>query len=221
MKIAIPFVAFFREAGTWPVAEQRRVCEAWAKQHGFKITSVYDATEIAGSRDQLVDHVRSHEGVIVAALWLIAEPGKGALKPTADQTRALGHLEQRARIVVEASTGITSMDKGWPDRKAEAIHYIAVGKRRISPRPKRVVKKPSKRAAPGTADRWRDPANAAMLAKWQTHWTSRKFATAEDAYNALPNYVRDQVGSLRQMSEIFGPRHMGDKRAGGRPRKQK
>lgn len=220
MKKPTKFTAFVRPAGSYTADEQREIIAAWLKANGCTLETEYDAGEFAGARDEWVTRTRKTEGAIIAALWLIGEPRGNIGRPTTDFIRALSKIEHAAALVVEAETGIASTSKQWADRKAEAQDFIAAGKRRLSKRQQRVMAAArAKKAVPGGLERWRDPANKRRYDKWHAHWTSRKFKSGAEAYNAIPEDVRDDIGGLRMMYKIFGPRHLGDVRVGGRPPK--
>lgn len=217
------FVPFYRAAGQLSLADQRELVRAVIKREGGKPVHVeYDASTLVGARDEWVKNMRKTEVAIVWALWQVAEPGKSSVRPVTDQTQAVEALQAASFAVIEATTGITSLDgEKWRARKAECIDYIAAGKRRHAPRTQVEVKKARKRAAPGTVARWLDPANKVIFDRWDTHWKSMKYKTTVDAWNALPQKIRNELGTMRTAAEIFKSRHAGDPRKGGRPRKTK
>lgn len=70
---------------------------------------------------------------------------------------------------------------------------------------------------PSAPDRWKTPEYSSRLKALRTHWLSREFSSGVEAYNALPDDIRRDVGSIRMLYKICGPRggH------GGRPPKVK
>lgn len=218
MKLPTHYVTFVRAAGSYTADKQRDEINAWLKQHGGKVETEYDAAELPGAVDEWATRTAKTEGAIVAALWLLPEGKASGTRPVVQMTRILGEVSRRAMLVVEASTGMTSRHAKWPERCAEAVDYLSRGKRKLSTaQAKAMAKRALEKSPPGAVERWHDRANASRLKALRTHWLSREFSSGVEAYNALPDDIRRDVGSIRMLYKICGPRggH------GGRPPKVK
>lgn len=204
--------AYLRAIEGLPLDRQRALCSAVAN------ATFYEGDE----RDGWLRALRRDEAALVARLEVIAAPKAiGGKRPLVDFTATLSVLLHKARVVVDAETGITSDDgRKWSDLVEWTAQRIATGSRRL-PR-KRAKSMAAKRwgaAEPGLVERWRSPAKKADRERWASVWRDPAYANAEAAANAVD--VAELRGRETACRRVFGPRRPGDPRAGGRPRKRK
>lgn len=175
----------------------------------------YEARE----RDHWVRSLRRDEMALVARLEVIAETRGKVKRPLVDFTAALSDLVQRARVVVDGETGITSADgRKWRDLVEMTARRLATGSRRLpKAAARRMAAKRWARAEPGVVRLWQSTSKAAERAKWAQHYRDPAFPSARAAFEAMPEEIRRAIGSLKTAERIFGRRRPGDPSAGGRP----
>lgn len=77
------------------------------------------------------------------------------------------------------------------------------------------------KAEPGVVDLWRSPAMDAERKRWGSHWRDPVYPNAQAAFDAFPEELQQQFGSVTTARRIFKHRRPGDPSAGGRPPKTK
>lgn len=208
--------AFLRPVRFLTAERQREMLEPLI---GDTSAVFYEAKE----RDHWVRSLRSDEMALVARLEVIAETRDKVRRPLVDFTAALADIIQRAHVVVEAETGITSHDgKRWRDLVELTARRLATGSRRLpKAEARRMATKRWARAEPGVVRRWLSHSKAAARAKWAQHYRDPIYPSARAAFEAMPEEIRAEIGSLKTAERIFGRRRPGDPSAGGRPPKRR
>lgn len=206
--------AYLRAIEGLPIERQRELCAAIAG------ATYYEGDE----RDAWVRALRRDEMALVARLEVIAQPKTiGSRRPLVDFTATLADLLRKARVVVDAETGITSEDgRRWRDLVEWTAHRIATGKRRL---PRKMAKTMAQKrwaaAEPGVVERWKSPAKTKDRERWGQHYRDPSFSSARVAFEAMPEEIRAEIGSLKTAERIFGRRRPGDPSAGGRRPKRR
>ena len=214
---------FYRPLKGLSIAQQRRLCEDAAERLGLTIATALDTETIEDAREEWIKHLgrRRKEVGMVAKLEVIAETRDTVKRPTADFADAILAAVQTADFVVEAASGITSRDgRAWRELVKHAGATVASGRllaKRVAA--DRATKRWAK-ALPGTVERWRDKRMAAERERWSQHWRDPAYSSARAAFNAFPDALQQEFGSVSTARRIFDERKPGDKSAGGRPRKQ-
>lgn len=217
-RLPLNCTAFYRALRGYTVADQRKVVHAWAAKHGATIVAEYVAGEHGDDWREWQRRTRETEGAIVADLWAIAEPRSERVRPMASYTIALTALLSGCAGVIEARTGITSRDgERWREAIQAGANKVAAGREMPRARAQRMARKRWAKAPAGVVEHWGSPNMAKERERWAQHWRDTKFASAEAAFNALPDEMQQEFGSTRTAYRVFGPRHGGAK--GGRPRK--
>lgn len=206
--------AYLRAIEGLTLDRQRALCSAVA-------TAIfYEGDE----RDGWLRALRRDEVALVARLEVIAAPKAiGGKRPLVDFTATLSVLLHKARVVVDAETGITSNDgRKWSDLVEWTAQRIATGSRRLPrTRAKSMAAKRWGAAEPGMRSRWRSPAMRTEFERWGQHWRDPKYNSAEAAFAALPEDMQREFRNVTMMRRIFEHRRPGDPSAGGRKPKRR
>lgn len=72
----------------------------------------------------------------------------------------------------------------------------------------------------GVVDKWHSAAMRKELARWQQHWRDPIYSSADAAFEAFPDEIKDEFGSMTTARRVFGRRRPHDPTAGGRPPKK-
>lgn len=177
----------------------------------------------AHERDYWVRSLRRDEMALVARLEVIAETRGTVKRPLVDFAATLADIVQRAGVVVDGETGITSADgRRWRDLVEVTARRLATGSRRLpKAKARRMAAVRWARAEQGVVRRWLSPSKAAARAKWAQHYRDPIYPSARAAFEAMPEEIRAELGSLKTAERIFGRRRPGDPSAGGRPAKRR
>lgn len=217
-RIPTTCTAFYRPMRGYTVADQRKVVHAWASKHGVKIVAEYEAGEHGDDLNEWRRTTRANEGAVVADLWSIAEPRSEKVRPLASYSATIAALTASCAGVIEARTGITSRDgEKWREAVQNGANKVASGREMPRARAQRMARKRWAKAPAGVVEHWGSPNMKGERDRWAQHWRDTKFASAEAAFDALPEEMQQEFGSTRTAYRVFGPRHGGAK--GGRPRK--
>lgn len=216
------YSAFVRGLRGHSVEHQRKLIAAYVQQRGGRIVSEYTAGASGSDRDEWIKRVRSDEAAIVAGLFVIAEPAAKGRRPTADFARAMVSVISRAGVVICAHSGVSSTDgEAWEALIERDGVKVAVGRQLSRKRAQAMHRKSRERASPAVIAEWSAPNMRAELARWSQWWRDPQFPSALAAYEAMPDDVRERIGSLTTARRLFGRRRPGDPKAGGRPLKIK
>lgn len=212
------FTIFLRGLRGHPVERQRELIEREIKRRGATVMAEYIAGEAGDDRDEWIKRTRSNEGAMVAGLYVIPEMAAKGKRPSADLTAALVDLIQRCALVVDAETGISSKDgKRWRELVERSAVKTASGRALSRKRAQKMARKKWEVTGPGAVARWAAPNMRKELARWQQHWRDPIYSSAEAAFAALPDDIRDEFGSITTARRVFGRRKPNDPTAGGRP----
>lgn len=69
-------------------------------------------------------------------------------------------------------------------------------------------------------DKWHAPNMRKELSRWQQHWRDPIYSSAEAAFEAFPDEIKAEFGSMTTARRVFGRRRPHDPTAGGRPPKK-
>ncbi|MDX2289697.1 MAG: hypothetical protein NW217_12850 [Hyphomicrobiaceae bacterium] len=157
---------------------------------------------------------------VPSLLVLTTPPGqRDGTKPSAELAAIISAALGRGAVIVEAVTGRTSRDKcEWAERVQQAVAHASQGERPLAVRKHQTRQATAARVAAGVTARWLALKGSAEYEQARAIWTSAAYETWEQARAALPD---DELRRLSRPSlyAIFDARRPGDKRAGGRPRK--
>lgn len=226
------FTAFYRPLSGHSAQHQRKLVHAYVQQRGGRLVSEYTADIKSGNgqRDEWITRARADEVAVVAGLYVIPEGAAKGRRPSADYASALTRLQQRAGLIVDVTTGVTSADgDAWAD--LVHLHATKVSGGRILTRDvaRRMNAKARKARGPSISVQWLAPNMARERERWSKWWRDPQFPSARHAYDAMLAAMTvlpedDQlppVGGLSTAIKIFGRRRPGDVSAGGRPPKMK
>lgn len=214
---------YLRAAKGYSLERQRADCEAAIAALDLPHV-VYAQGGLGGGlddRERWITALRSDEIAVVPRLDLIARPKvESGRRPLVDFTVALATIRERSAYLLEACTGVTSDDgKRWLARVEASANLIAHGRTLRSATAKKMAAKSAKvRRKASIVRQWRLPDRASDLLRWQQHWRDPAYSNAEEAWDALPDDVRADLGSIGTARRVLGRRLPG-KRNIGRPRK--
>lgn len=227
MRAVENYTVFYRALRGHSIDHQRKMVEAIVARLGGRIIAEYTAGEMGEDRDEWIRRTRATEGAIVAGLYVIPEPamkasrGVKGRRPSADYAAALMALVQGCAVIVDAESGLTSKD-GAKWRALVELHAgkTAAGRQMTKARARKMAAKRWEGVPPKATDRWSAPNMRRERERWAQHWRDPKYRTGQDAFDALPVEMRDEIRTPRRMYDIFGPRNPSGSK-GGRPRKPK
>lgn len=141
-------------------------------------------------------------------------------RATTDVAAVIAEILGLGAVIVEGSTGVTSLDGiAWRERVEWLMRKAGTG-RMTRTRAKRIgAKGGAVLRARAVATRWKSPAMRAERERWASVWRDPIYSSAEAAAEAID--VDDLRGRVTMCRRVFGPRRPGDPRAGGRPRRKK
>lgn len=171
-----------------------------------------------GERDEWIKRTRPTEGAMVAGLFVIPEAARKGLRPSADYATAMQRIVRQAAIVVDAATGVTSDDGDkWDDAVRSAAHSTAAGRNLTKRQAKQMRAKQIATQGPSVTTRWASPAMKSEFKRWQQHWRDQAFRNDTEAFEAMPDAIRQELKSTVTARRVFGRRRPYDPSAGGRP----
>lgn len=212
------FTVFIRALRGHPVEHQRKLIEREIKRRGASVMAEYIAGESGDDRDEWIRQTRATEGAMVAGLYVIPEMATKGKRPSADLTAALIDLALRCALIVDAEHGISSADgKRWRELVEKSAVKTAAGRSLSRKAAQRMARTKWAKTSPGVVERWTAPNMRRELARWQQHWRDPMYSSAEVAFGALPDEIRDEFGSMTTARRVLGKRRPHDPTAGGRP----
>lgn len=222
MKQVQNFTLFFRALRGHPVERQRELIDREIKRRGASVAAEYVAGESGDDRDEWIRRTRANEGAMVAGLYVIPEMAAKGKRPSADLTAALLDIVQRCALVVDAETGISSADgKRWRELVEKSAVKTAAGRALSRKKAQKMARTKWAKSSPGVVERWNAPNMRRELSRWQQHWRDPIYSSAEAAFEALPDEIRDEFASMTTARRVLGKRRPHDPTAGGRPPKRK
>lgn len=221
MKHVKNLVALYRPVAGLSVDRQREACQAVAKQIGAKIAMEYDATNDADALHEWRSGMRSADIAIVAKLFCIPDWRAPKARPTSVFGETLTDFASRDIVLISAMDQVASADGAKWVAAVRAAHDTLAGGNRKLPRKKAqdMARRSHESRADGAVRRWTTEAMSDVRERWAIVWRDLKHSRAEDAFAAMPEDVRRDIGSIQSARRIFGKRRPGDKKAGGRPSK--
>lgn len=215
------FTVFLRALRGHPVEHQRELIEREIKRRGASVMAEYIAGESGDDRDEWIRRTRANEGAMVAGLYVIPEMAAKGKRPSADLTAALLDIVQRCALVVDAETGVSSKDgKRWRDLVEKSAVKTASGRALSRKKAQKMARTKWAKSSPGVVERWAAPNMRKELARWQQHWRDPIYSSAESAFEAFPDEIKAEFGSMTTARRVFGRRRPHDPTAGGRPPKK-
>lgn len=224
----VKYTAFYREMRGHSVPYQCKLVRAYVKQRGGALNSEYTAELKSGrgQRDEWIARVRTDEVAIVAGLYVIPEGAAKTRRPSADYASAMTRLHQRAGLIVDVISGLTSEDgDAWADLVHKHATKVSGGRILVRAEAQRMNRLARKVRGPAIKVEWAAPNMKREFKRWSQWWRDPTFPSARDAYEAMlvahaamPEEDRPPpIGSLRTAIELFGRRKPNDPSAGGRP----
>jgi len=118
-----------------------------------------------------------------------------------------------------ADNSITSKDREWNDVMERAVNQITYGRKLSKSDASKMATKRWAGEFRGVVEEWtKNPERAKELETMARVWRDPAFKSAKEAYEAMPEEVREQIKSLETARKIFGRRKPELKR--GRPKKK-
>jgi hypothetical protein len=168
-------------------------------------SSVYTEGEIADARAAWLRALRPTEVALLPRLDVLAvlRTPKGP-RPSVDFTATLAAVSDRCLYIQDATHGITSRDgKRWHELVAWAAYKITVGRALPTKKARAMARKRWKDAKPGTVRRWLSPIMDATRHRWAQHWRDPKHGSEQKAFDALPDEIKQELGSKSTARRIF------------------
>jgi hypothetical protein len=177
-----------------------------------------EAGRRANVRDRWIASLREDDIAWVPDLRVLVQPkeDRNGEAPGADFAAALAHICQRRAVVVDHRHKISSTDADWPNHvkwvmnQIPAIHRSQAGMRRAA-------RAAQERRDIGIVTIWQNKPQD-ELDRVGAIWRDPLY-TEMQAITRLPDDLKGK--SPATIRRIFGPRRVGDPKAGGRPRKPK
>lgn len=191
--------AYLRSLRDYPIDAQREAVAA----AGAKI--IYVEGEVANARAAWIKALRPEEIAMLPRLDVLPVlRAPNGVRPSVDFPAILATVQDRCLYIVDAASGVTSKDgKRWHELVAWTAHKITAGRALPVEQAKRMAQKRWDNAAPGTVARWMSPHMTKTRHRWSQHWHDKRFKSEREAFEALPEEVRRELGSKSTARRIF------------------
>lgn len=178
---------------------------AACNERGWRVV-IYRASE--NDRAVFIRALRETDVAVIPRLDLLV-PLKIAVRPTHDLTLTHDEIKDRAALLFEVNSGVSSDDKAaWKKLLATALARVSSGRRSLDRKKAREMARRSAevRSPNGIVKKWTDdnPTARAKRERWDAVWKSAKFGSWEAARAALPEDLREC--SQATLRRIFGRR---------------
>lgn len=187
-----------------PVEWQQKACAEAVEPLGLPHVT-YTQEPLTGTRDRReawLTALLADEVAVVASLEVLVRKPPDGTRRIVDWNNAISLACQRAHHMVEASTGITSLDrKQWAARLNAVANKIANGRVLTRARARRMAKLSRERRPPGIVATWLDASFAKRREAAQKRWHGAR--TRREAWDALTDAERDELGSISTAMRVL------------------